>query len=157
MSAEYVKIIERSFQGYTGMLGDIEFKDGISVDKLGRNQIDRLSAAMRVTTVDGESLGIAARLVQNKGTSAPSGNIPVSEPAKPEAKAPADHPQYSRQQLEEIADIRGIVGLREIGDSFGVKGRSVMDLITEIMKAQQGFAPEPEPVVEQPAPVEPAE
>lgn len=144
--SDYVKITERSFLGYTGMLGDIEFKDGISVDKLGRNQIDRLSAAMRIETIEGGGLGPAARLVQNKNTPAPSGNIPV-EIKKPEVKAPAEHPKYTRQALEEIADIRGIVGLREIGESFGVKGRSVMDLITEIMKAQQGFAPEPQPEV----------
>lgn len=56
--------------------------------------------------------------------------IPV-EQARQVANAKTS--KYSREDLEAIADTKGIAGLRAIADEFGVKGRSVSDLIEAIL------------------------
>jgi len=43
---------------------------------------------------------------------------------------------YSQAELEEIADSKGISGLREIGNLLGVKDNSIQGLIKEIIAAQ---------------------
>ena len=52
------------------------------------------------------------------------------------AEAQADAIRYTKEALEKIADTSGIAGLREVADKFGVKGRGIVELITEILKAQ---------------------
>jgi hypothetical protein len=44
---------------------------------------------------------------------------------------------YTREELEKIADDKGIAGLREIADPMGVKDNSIMGLIKEIIQAQE--------------------
>lgn len=48
----------------------------------------------------------------------------------------AEAHKWTLEALERIADAEGIHGLREIGEEFGVKDRSIDGLIKEIMKAQ---------------------
>lgn len=45
---------------------------------------------------------------------------------------------YSREELEAIADDKGIAGLRDIGNKNGVKSNSIEDLITKILNVQKG-------------------
>lgn len=45
---------------------------------------------------------------------------------------------YSREELEAIADEKGIAGLREIGNTLGVKSNSIEDLIKKILDKQKG-------------------
>lgn len=149
-SYQHVRLIERGFEKYTGMLGDIEFQDGVSVERLGRMQIDRIASAMRCESHDGVQLGAAARLVQGKHMGAPNVNshqVAVkapdameSHPVKaedPESPEPSTNAKfYTRDQLEVIADAKGILGLRQIAEPLGVKARSVNELMDEIVKAQ---------------------
>lgn len=44
----------------------------------------------------------------------------------------------TREELEAIADEKGITGLREIGNELGVKSNSIEDLIGKILAAQKG-------------------
>lgn len=44
----------------------------------------------------------------------------------------------TREELEAIADEKGISGLREIGNELGVKSNSIEDLIGKILAAQKG-------------------
>lgn len=48
----------------------------------------------------------------------------------------AEAKKWELSDLEAIADAEGISGLREIGEAFNVKERSIDGLIKEIMKAQ---------------------
>lgn len=43
---------------------------------------------------------------------------------------------YTKEELEAIADEKGIAGLREISDPMGVKDNSIVGLIKEILQAQ---------------------
>lgn len=42
--------------------------------------------------------------------------------------------QYSRDQLEDIADTKGLAGLREVGTELGVKAGSINELIERILE-----------------------
>lgn len=44
---------------------------------------------------------------------------------------------YTEQELRDIVDAGGIAGLREVGDQFGVKFRSIEEGIKEILGAQR--------------------
>lgn len=44
---------------------------------------------------------------------------------------------YTREDLEAVADEKGIAGLREIGDALGQKSNSVETLIDKILTAQE--------------------
>lgn len=43
---------------------------------------------------------------------------------------------YTKEELEAVADEKGIAGLREIADPMGVKNTSIVGLINEILQAQ---------------------
>jgi hypothetical protein len=49
---------------------------------------------------------------------------------------------YTRQELEAIGSNDGIQGLRDIANPLGVKGRSISELVTEILAAQAKLASE---------------
>ena len=59
---------------------------------------------------------------ENEKTAAEGENTPVKT--------------YTRTELEEIADKDGIVGLRKIGEDFGVKSNSIESLMDKIEKSQ---------------------
>lgn len=58
------------------------------------------------------------------------------EAAREKAEAEAKLVVYSRQELEAIGANDGIDGLRHIAKPFGVRGRGISELITEILAAQ---------------------
>ena len=45
-------------------------------------------------------------------------------------------PFYTFEQLGDVVDESGIQGLRDIAKPYGVKGRSIPDLISAILRAQ---------------------
>ena len=47
---------------------------------------------------------------------------------------------YSREELEAIADEKGIRGLREIGDKINVRGNAIVTMIEAILKAQKAHS-----------------
>lgn len=46
--------------------------------------------------------------------------------------------RFTREELESIADCEGIAGLRQIGNSIGVKAKGIVEMIEGILKAQGG-------------------
>ena len=44
--------------------------------------------------------------------------------------------KYTREQLEQVADEKGMAGLRRIADEFGLKGKSIPGLIEAILQKQ---------------------
>lgn len=49
---------------------------------------------------------------------------------------------FTREELEELADKSGITGLRNIGSQHGVKGRSVVEIINELMALKEASVKE---------------
>ncbi|WP_342234645.1 hypothetical protein [Inquilinus sp. OTU3971] len=142
-----IRIIERGFEAYTGPLGLIEFKDGLSVrDDLDLGEVNRLAAAMRIEREDGKQAGQGAALVEAHRSAVVESVAALPRdtkkdeqpPADPNAsKAPAAPAEiYTREQLGELADKDGMKSLREVAAGYGVKSKSVAGLIDAIIDAQ---------------------
>jgi hypothetical protein len=148
---KHLKITQTGWEGFTGDLGFVEFKDGVSVEPLTDRQAAQISAAVLCVTVDEKGNeegqhGIATDMIGGVTLSVD----PVEElrRAKPgdliaeRRKAVVDSEKpptkiYEREELEAIAEDKGINGLREIGSSWGARERSIAALIDAIMKAQK--------------------
>ena len=46
--------------------------------------------------------------------------------------------RFSGEELESLADCDGIAGLRQIGNTLGVKAKGIVEMIEGILKAQGG-------------------
>lgn len=126
-----LKIVEAGWKGYTGMFGVVEFVDGISVDHVNHVERNLLCSLIRVEEFDE---GVVEQPQEEK-VAEPQVESDAAQDSVATDAAPAA-PGYSREKLEQIADEKGIAGLREIGDSWGVKATSIAKLIDEILEAQ---------------------
>lgn len=140
MKAQRLKITERGWETYSDYLGGIKFENGISVDPVSPAIANQLGSALRMEAIDdAEQVGNAAVLknAQNQKAIVKTA-LTEKTPDTVANNGPrvVAEDKYTREQLEAIADERGIGGLREIAEKFGVKGRGIVELITEILKAQ---------------------
>lgn len=142
-----IKIVQAGWEGFTGMFGVVEFVDGVSVNEISRSEAQALAATVSVVTLDGKDPSAAQQIIDlNDKPAEANVNLPTGDiESKPTET-------YTKEQLEEIADKDGIKGIRMIGDSLGVRGNSIADLIAKIM-AVAGKKPEQEPVAEAAEPV----
>lgn len=143
-----VKVTQEGFEGYTGQMGVTQFVDGVSINDVSPRDAARMSAVMQVHWEDGTSCNPAQRLLDEMNTAAAhlvpfadnkdevvtapvveKVEVKKTEPVEKEAQA------YTREDLESIADAKGITGLREIGQPLGIKSNSINGLIEELLKA----------------------
>jgi hypothetical protein len=152
----FVKLVEAGWENYTGYLGDIEFVDGISVELLGRHKINRIAAGLTIISVtklpdgstqDGVIVGPLSELLaiqEQKGITVET--LPTLEELGEQdnfnlistqaiVELNPTPSQYTREQLEAIADAQGVKGLREIGDSLDIKAKSIEGLIDGILES----------------------
>lgn len=145
-----VRVIEAGWEGYTGFIGTALFEGGVSVDPVSFREQQILGGILRVESMDegeeGAQLGPSAELVRSRDidadherVAAAAQGVPVGEHG--EVRLAVE--RYTREELEEIADRRGIAGLRDIAAPYRVKGRSITELITEILQAQNAGDPPP--------------
>jgi hypothetical protein len=150
-----IKLQDSTTNGY---IGSVEFKDGVSVHPVSPRQANQFKAAIsgvQIVQDDGETVDevlnnmfpiIPRGYYEDAGLEVPSqyltywdGTYPKTfEPeveVAPETPtvAPASAALYTREQLEAIADQQGIVGLREIATPLGIKGKSIVELIEELV------------------------
>ena len=150
-----VKITAAGWSSFTGDFCNMQFKDGVSVDALPRLIIDRVAAIIQCELIDdaGAEVGQAGPTARLVGLT--DVTVPILEPLRvmTEAEAEAERQQgiaaalsapsnvalYTQDQLEIIAGKEGIGGLRAISDKWRVKGRSINQVIFEILRAQSEF------------------
>lgn len=154
-----VKITDPGFAGFTGHFGTVWFNDGVS-EHISGAEAERLGCIVKCETLAGVNPSATQRMVdiQNKNldelmaegkgivgadrgqVQSPQSNQTVSGATAAEAqKTPAGIKpslNFTREQLEALADSEGIVGLRNIGTQHGVKGRSIAEIINELMQIQ---------------------
>lgn len=146
---KFLKFVQAGFETYTGPIGAYEFVDGVSTVPIVRHDRDRLSVAFQFVEFEhegGEEIiaGVAQRLVSQAG---------VLAEENPETMRQTDEEKdleqlqiiresdgvrhvYTAAELEQIADKKGISGLREIAAPWNVKHRSIPNLIELICDAQ---------------------
>lgn len=156
LQSKFLKIVQAGYENYTGPIGAYEFSDGVSTVMIPRVDRDRLATAFQFVEfteagVDEVDAGVAARMLRD-------GHEMAAEMAKLERQtdeekavedatvalqAPDFVPTiYSREELEKIADKKGINGLRDIAEPWNVKHRSILPLIALIEQAQQNWIAE---------------
>lgn len=153
----YLKIISQGWQGYNGQLNIITFKNGISTEPVTQRVADRIAASVRVVQCDAEGnegeeavpVGIQHRLINETLSRAPILKpLAVQTEADKKLEARLDAARsltapieslFTRDDLEKIADAKGIKGLRDIADAWDVKGRAIPELIDKILAAQAEF------------------
>jgi hypothetical protein len=145
-----LKITQKGFEGFTGYMGTTEFAGGISVSDVSKMDAERIGAALGVEWVEsGKNPSVSQAIVDNhadkavivdpmpRATEVEQPEQPASAETGDKVVVESEKTIHTRESLETIADQQGIAGLREIGDGFGVKARSVKELIDEIMNAQK--------------------
>lgn len=152
-----IRITQAGWENYSGPLSLTLFQDGVSVDEVTKREADFISTNVSIEEVDheGNSRGphsITQELLMSKYIT-----VEVSEPMErgqddtetaqeAETEENATEPQepvetaptvfYSREDLEKIADEKGIKGLREISNPLGVKSTIIHELMDLILEAQ---------------------
>lgn len=143
-----LKVVTSRMAGYTGVLGRVRFKDGISEEALPRHIRDQMGACMELVEIDEfgneQPAGPQYRLIHEANLRAP-----VKEPLQRQTEAEKEveltvsalevNPNVvieTRETLEQIASEKGIAGLREIAKRWNVKHRSMVVLIEMILEAQ---------------------
>jgi hypothetical protein len=153
----YLKIVSKGWQGYTGQLNIISFKDGVSTEPVPPRIADRIAASVQVVQCDEKgkaakkpvAVGVQHRLISETAARAiittslqTQSEADKSLEAKLDAARSLTAPVetlFTRVDLEKIADDTGMKGLRDIGDKWKVKGRGIPELIEKILKAQAQF------------------
>lgn len=148
-----IKIVEAGWENYTSEMCGVQFVDGVSVAPVPRHQADRVGGIIKVVEVDeegeGAPVGQASRMVGGLTIAAPivdGMRQPSMEEIEAERKLMAQRSGsrpasvfYTREALEEIADHKGLKGLREVAAPWDVRDRSIPSLIKEILAAQEKY------------------
>lgn len=156
-----IKIKEKGWDGYTGLLGTLIFENGISTTAPSQRERDYFGVVMRFVEVDedGNELGVVsanddllrtakiaiAPVERMKSVAEKKAEAIARGDVAPEVTAPdpmlaiepvVETKVYTREELEAIGDKDGIKGLRAIGTPLGAKNTSIHKLIDEILDAQ---------------------
>lgn len=131
-----IRIVEPGWQGFTGQFGVCEFKDGVSVGDVSTSDASFMASLVAIENIEtGKSPNPGQTILDAADMIAP---VETKLQSKEESDAAAAQQGYTREQLEAVADAKGIKGIREIADKLGFKGNSITDLIEKILTAQSG-------------------
>lgn len=145
-----IKITQAGWAGFTGEIGITQFKDGISVDHVGRREIVVIGASLSLIEVDddgdeGENPALQHRMLTDGSMSMPAEILqPLARatdeaPAEPRAAKAVDPTTitfHTKDELEKLAETKGLSGLRSIMDPLNVKAVSINKAIQVILKAE---------------------
>jgi hypothetical protein len=143
-----IKIVEPGWAGYTGIVGIVQFEEGVSIEEVSRAEADRIGATLRVETLEGKQVNAAQTILDMYSNKAPEERrtlTPEGEPQLPPQKKiesveePPAHAVariWTAEDLGELADQGGINALREVAEPLGVKATAIKALIEKILEAQ---------------------
>lgn len=137
-SAQRIKIVEKGWGNFNGTFGGVEFLNSLSVEAVAPATARQLGSLVRIELCDSEAqITSNSDYLANKETPAKSEStlidVETANAATKEHQKVEEAAQYTREDLEKVADQRGIAGVREIADTLGVRGRSIAELIDAIL------------------------
>lgn len=149
-----IKITETAFDTYTGEMCDIDFVDGLSTRPLTENEVGKISSVLRVelipsdivtsddpvTSDTSDTLGeVGDTTTDGEITTETTDGETTTETTDEDIKKVADNSvfKYTRQELEALADAQGISGLREVANQYGIKGKTINDIMEKLLQVQQ--------------------
>jgi hypothetical protein len=124
-----LKIIQAGWANYTGMLCGAQFNEGVC-DEATKRQAAQIANIIQVETDEGKNPSDTQAVIDSQTTA-----MSIPEPVAPPPAAPKITTIYSKEELEKIADEKGIDGLRAVAPE-GVKSKSIVKLIQAILDAQ---------------------
>jgi hypothetical protein len=139
MKPRKLKIVEPGLERYTGPIGSYNFVDGLSEHPVGYMEAQRIGAAMRVEDADEEGFQVSPAANMYRVRDVPADDPEVlafGKTVEVDGKAVAINERFTREQLEGIADKKGLAGLREIATRWSASARSINDMIDRIIEAQ---------------------
>jgi hypothetical protein len=133
-----IRINEPAYKNFTGSIGAIDFVDGESVHDLSERDATRMGAIYNVVEVGNEDVQLGPHNQFNAALTVEAETVPIvyserDEKTKEIELAVVDSLAFTKEDLEKIADAKGIAGLREIADKVGVRGKSISALIDGIL------------------------
>lgn len=137
-----IKISEPGYAGFTGNMGPVLFEDGVSVEHVSTREVNLLSALLQVVNAETDApVGALVDEAARWNDSVEIINLPTnaeSQAVQPSSEVLVVIPvlqtvQYTREELEKIADEGGISAMRDIADPLGVKSTSIAKLIDGIL------------------------
>jgi len=137
-----LRIEQAGWAGYTGHFGTVLFQDGVSVDAVTWQEQQRLGGLIMVVSAEENEIdhqvGPSAELVRGRDLVHSEAMVAGTDTAvtTPDGSTKLSGELLSREELEDIADRKGIAGLRDVAKAWNVKGRSVSELIGDIVEAQ---------------------
>lgn len=179
-----IRILAPGFENYTGYFGTIAFEDGVSeevsgpdaqrmgsilhVEVVGTGENPSVTQVMvdtRNRNLDdiGGTPKTLAELDEEAKAAALVAKVEARAQAKKTTTAPEGSPvidltvlsyDYDKDTLRELVGKQGIAGLRSFSEPYGIKGRSVKDIVNDMLALKDSMKPAP---VEAPAPTEPAD
>lgn len=141
MKPRRLRLVEPAFKDYTGPIGAHTFTNGVSDYPITWHEANRIGSAMRVEDADepGYRISPAEQLVRMRHTPGDDPSVQaVGKSVVVDGEVRQVSDRYTRKELEEIADKRGLAGLRDIAGPWGVSARSIGDMIKRIIEAQGG-------------------
>lgn len=135
-----LRLTGAGFETFTGQMGVLEFVDGLSTGRCSPIDATRIAGIIGADWEDGTPANVSQIYLDCRDVGAPMVNsgeaIPAPE-ATPVIVAPEIKPTvakiFTEDDLAAIADAKGISGLREIADPMGIKGTSIVSLISSIL------------------------
>lgn len=127
------------FANYTGPIGVVQFTDGISDGPVVWHEALRIGSAMMVEDADmpGYQISAAADMNRNLDRTIDDpiiGQLDRGEHVNAEGSPVVE--RYTREQLEAIADAKGLSGVRDLARRWGRTGRAISECIDAILEAQ---------------------
>jgi antitoxin component HigA of HigAB toxin-antitoxin module len=148
-----IKIAVQGWECFSGMLGNITFKDGISEEIVSIKDRERIGGTIYVEEFDeenpdlpGEQVGSTVSILKIGDIAAEMENTleyGLKESSDAEILVTktkqSDRKIYPLEELEAIATEKGIKAIRELAVPYDLKGTSIQDLIDRILKAQDSY------------------
>lgn len=147
----YLKLTQRIYVGYTGVIAGYNFVNGISTEPIPEVERIRIAGNINAIEVDadgneGVNPSPSASVVANQNTRAELRSLPrQSDIEKLDENVQAVmgneklKPLYSAIALDKIATLSGIAGLRDVAADWKVKSKSIPVLMQMILDAQEDY------------------
>jgi len=143
-----LRLTQPGFETFTGQMGTVFFENGLTVGDVKAIDAVRIAAQFLCEWENGNTASVTQSILDHAHTTV--GDLPaeqnadqaIAEQARQAGaiaeRAPAAPAEavsfYTEAELAEIADKKGIKGLREIAEPLGIKGNSIKELITAILR-----------------------
>lgn len=146
-----LKIVQKGMESYSGFIGEVEFKGGVSTNPVSRSEARRIAACMSVVDAKtGKNPSATQEMVDQRSftlrdmenakrqsTKLDAEDVEESETTDAEQAEQPDQVgelnwDWTREDLEAKADAGGIGELREFAKPYGVNGRAIVDIIDDL-------------------------